>query len=86
MPPKREPERIPVSRFKAQSLALLERVRRSGRSIIVTKRGEPLAEVVPPSAATLGTDWLGSMQGTAQLSGDIVEPLTHLSDWEALGE
>jgi prevent-host-death family protein len=84
--PKREPERIPVSKFKAQSLALLERVRRSGRSIIVTKRGEPLAEVVPPSAATLGTDWIGSMQGSAKLRGDIIAPAGKSADWEALDE
>ena len=83
--PKRLPERIPISKFKAHSLALLERVRRSGRSIIVTKRGEPIAEVVPPSTATLGTDWIGSMQGTARLRGDILAPAAKSSDWEALG-
>ena len=60
--PKHDPERIPISEFKAKSLALLERVRRTGRSIVVTKRGEPVAEVIPPSAATLGRDWLGALQ------------------------
>jgi prevent-host-death family protein len=83
--PKHLPERIPISRFKAQSLALLERVRRSGRSIIVTKRGEPIAEVIPPSPAALGMDWVGSMQGTARMRGDLVAPVAKPSDWEALG-
>lgn len=81
---KREPDRIPISEFKAKSLALLERVRRTGRSIIVTKRGEPVAEVVPPSVATLGRDWLGAMRDTATVRGDIVSPVGKSSDWEAL--
>ena len=84
--PKRQTERIPISVFKAKSLALLERVRRTGRPIIVTKRGEPIAEVVPPSTATLGRDWVGSLVGTAKLRGNIVAPAGPASDWEALGD
>jgi prevent-host-death family protein len=78
------PERIPISEFKAKSLALLERVRRTGRPIVVTKRGEPVAEVVPPSAATLGQEWLGSMRGTARLHGNLVAPAGKSTDWDAL--
>jgi prevent-host-death family protein len=82
--PKHTPERIPISEFKAKSLALLERVRRTGRPIIVTKRGEPVAEVVPPSAATLGREWLGSMRDTASLHDDLVAPAGRARDWNAL--
>ncbi|CAN5325159.1 hypothetical protein BH23GEM2_BH23GEM2_20270 [soil metagenome] len=82
--PKDGPERIPISEFKAKSLALLERVRRTGRPLIVTRRGEPIAEVVPPSVATLGHDWLGSLAGSAKLRGDIVSPVTKPADWDAL--
>lgn len=81
--PRHTPERIPISEFKAKSLALLERVRRTGRPIIVTKRGEPVAEVVPPSAATLGQEWLGSMRDTAQLDDDLVAPAGKARDWDA---
>lgn len=80
---KAPPDHIPVSRFKAHSLALLERVRRSGRPIVITKRGEPIAEVIPPSSALLGTDWVGSMRHTARLRGDLVAPAAKASDWEA---
>lgn len=82
--PRHEPERIPISEFKAKSLALLERVRRTGRSIVVTKRGEPVAEVIPPSAATLGRDWLGALRDSVHLRGDIVAPIGKAGDWEAM--
>lgn len=84
--PKSPIERIPISEFKAKTQALLERVRRTGRPIIVTKRGEPIAEVVPPSTATLGRDWVGSLVGTAKLRGDIVAPAGAAADWEALAK
>jgi prevent-host-death family protein len=41
--------RIAVSRFKAECLGLLEDVRQTGEEIVVTKRGQPLARVLPPA-------------------------------------
>jgi prevent-host-death family protein len=75
---------ISVSEFKATCLAVLERVRRTGRPVLVTKRGEPLAEVVPPSPAASGANWLGAMRGTARITGDLVRPASDPDDWDAL--
>jgi prevent-host-death family protein len=38
---------IPAARFKAQCLALLDDVAATGDELIVTKRGKPVARVVP---------------------------------------
>lgn len=38
---------IPAGKFKAQCLALLDEVAEEGHEIIVTKRGRPVARVVP---------------------------------------
>jgi prevent-host-death family protein len=38
---------IPASQFKAKCLALLDEVAATGESIVVTKRGKPVAQVVP---------------------------------------
>src|SRR5437763_1301663 len=38
---------IPISAFKARCLAVLRRVKQTGQTIIVTKFGEPIAEIVP---------------------------------------
>jgi prevent-host-death family protein len=76
-------QKIPISEFKATCLAVLERVRRTGRSVIITKRGEPIAEVVPPSPAA-GRRWLGSMRERGRIVGDIVAPAVAEAEWEAL--
>jgi prevent-host-death family protein len=77
-------ERIAISEFKATCLAVLERVRRTGTSIVVTRHGEPIAEVVPPSIATAPASWLGAMRDTATVVGDLVAPV-NTRDWEVLG-
>lgn len=77
-------ETMAISEFKATCLAVLERVRRTGAPIIVTRRGEPVAEVRPPPSADADQAWLGSMRGTATITGDIVSPASKSADWEAL--
>ncbi len=72
-----------ISEFKATCLAVLERVRRTGRPLLVTRRGEPIAEIIPASLATSGSSWMGAMRGTAKITGDLVEPIGSVADWEA---
>lgn len=38
---------VPAGQFKARCLALLDEVATTGRPLVVTKRGRPVAEVVP---------------------------------------
>jgi prevent-host-death family protein len=75
---------ISISEFKATCLAVLERVRQTGRSVLITKRGEPIAEVVPPSPAAQGARWLGAMRGHGRIVGDIISPAGQGEEWEAL--
>ena len=42
-------EEIAISKFKATCLAVLEKVRKTGKPILVTRFGQPVAEVVPPA-------------------------------------
>jgi prevent-host-death family protein len=75
---------IDISKFKATCLAVLERVRRTRQPIRVTKFGDPVAEVVPPSSNPKKKHWLGSMAGTGRIVSDIVSPASDEADWEAL--
>jgi prevent-host-death family protein len=74
---------VPISEFKAKCLALLDQVQKTKKPIRVTRRGKPVAEVVPPSQ-TSARDWMGSMKGRMEILGDIISPATDESDWEVL--
>jgi hypothetical protein len=79
-----EMEKIAISRFKATCLAVLERVRRTRKPMLVTRFGEPVAEVVPPSLPPRPEGWMGSMEGTVEILGDIVSPAVEEKEWEVL--
>ncbi len=77
-------EEIAISKFKATCLAVLEKVRTSGKPVLVTRFGEPMAEVVPPLTRKRSKQWVGSLAGTGKITGDIVSPASDEADWEAL--
>jgi len=72
-------EEIAISKFKATCLAVLEKVKKTGQPILVTRFGHPVAQIIPP-AVTNQTRKLGTLAGTAEILGDIVGPITDISD------
>jgi antitoxin (DNA-binding transcriptional repressor) of toxin-antitoxin stability system len=74
-------EEIAISKFKATCLAVLERVRKTGQPIRVTRFGHPIAEINPPNSAKR-TIRLGGGIGTMEILGDIVGPTGDISEWE----
>lgn len=74
---------IAVSKFKATCLERLERVRQTGRPLLVTKRGVPMAQILPPPAPQPLRSGFGVMAGTVTEVRDIIAPLDE-TDWEAL--
>lgn len=77
-------EEIAISKFKATCLAVLERVRKTGKPVLVTRFGEPVAELIPAHASRKPKRWVGSLAGTGEITGDIVSPASDEDDWEAL--
>ena len=70
-----------ISVFKAQALQTVGRVASSRESIVITKRGKPLAQVVPyipVSAAAVP----GKLSAALVFEKDIVSPLG-AEMWEA---
>jgi len=63
-------KQIPITQFKAQCLSLLEQVSKSGRPLVITKRGKPLAQVTRAVVKTHSL--MGGMRGTSEEVGDIV--------------
>jgi prevent-host-death family protein len=78
-------EELAISKFKATCLAVLERVRKTGEPVLITRFGHPVAEVVAPGALK-PIRRLGTMAGTGRVVGDIVAPIGDESDWEAAQE
>jgi len=66
---------VAAGEFKARCLALLDEVAETGREIIVTKRGKPVAKLVPLAPK--------SLQGSVKFLGDIIGPAVDPDDWEA---
>ena len=77
-------QEVAISEFKARCLALLEQVRKTKKSIRITRFGKPVAEVVPPSPRKEKGDWLGSMEGSFDILGDIVSPVIEVDDFEVM--
>ena len=66
---------MPISKFKATCLAVMQRVKRTGRPALITRFGQPVAEVIPSRP---------SMAGRAIIVGDLVGPVGDAEEWEAL--
>ena len=77
------PETIVISEFKAKCLGILRRVHKTGRPVVVTRRGERIAEIHPPSPVQSEPDWLGSFAERGQIIADLLGPST-ADDSEAL--
>ena len=77
-------ETIAISKLKATCTAVVKRVKRTGKPIQVTLHGEPVAKIVPLSPEAPKKSWIGCMDGSVEILGDIVGPIGDPDDWEAL--
>jgi prevent-host-death family protein len=73
---------IPISKFKAKCLGLIEQVHKTRQPLRITRHGIPLAEVIP-AGPDRKREFLGDMVGTAEIVGDLVSPVIDLEDIEA---
>lgn len=64
---------LSAAQFKATCLKVLDRVADTGHSVTVTKRGKPVARVVPVVAKP--QTLVGALQDEIAIVGDIVAPV-----------
>jgi prevent-host-death family protein len=74
------PTTIPAGEFKAKCLKLLDEVAEKRETLVITKRGKPVAELKPIQAER--EPFVGSMKGTVEILGDIISPID--VEWEAM--
>jgi prevent-host-death family protein len=71
---------VKASEFKAKCLALMDEVARTGKTLVITKNGKPIAELGPHLPKKRNAR--GILKGELIIKGDIVSPLD--VQWEAL--
>ena len=71
-------EKMKAGKFKAECLQVMERVRRTRRKIIITKRDVPVAELVPIDDDRHA---FGIMKGSISFKGDVLSPVDEV--WNA---
>ena len=64
---------VAAADFKANCLCLMDEVARQRRPIIITKRGKPVAKLVPVETETI--DLFGRMAGRVKICSDIINPI-----------
>lgn len=70
-----KPRSVAAAKFKAECLSLLDEVARTQREVIVTKRGRPVARLVPLEPQRTRRPL------KAVFHGDIVGPSEPGADW-----
>ena len=65
--------------FKAKCLKVMDQVQAKRESIIITKRGKPVAKLVPIEETE--DPIFGFMRGKGKITGDVVGPILTLEEW-----
>jgi prevent-host-death family protein len=72
---------IPAGEFKAKCLKLLDQVAERRETLVITKHGKAVAQIVPMPAEEW-IDPVGAMRGSVLWMGDIISPID--VEWEAM--
>jgi prevent-host-death family protein len=67
------PKTVAASEFKAHCLALLEEVRHTRQSLLVTRHGKPVAEIFPYVPQGAGS--VNPLKGSILSQDDLISPL-----------
>lgn len=77
--------KVGATEFKARCLELMDRVQTRRETFVITKRGKPVARLVPLERAR-SAGLFGCMAGKATITGDIVAPALAAESWDAARE
>ena len=72
-------KKIGAGAFKANCLAIMDEVQAKRVTVVITKRGKPVAKLVPVTAAK--DPIFGFYAGKGEIVGDVVSPILSLEEW-----
>jgi len=65
--------------FKANCLAVMDEVQAKRITVVITKRGKPVAKLVPVEQKV--DDIFGFLRGKGEITGDVVSPALTPEEW-----
>ena len=76
-------KKIAAGKFKANCLAIMDEVQKKRISVVITKRGKPVAKLVPMNGKK--DEIFGFLVGKGKIVGDVVKPALTLEEWGESG-
>ena len=77
-------KQMAAGEFKAHCLAVMDEVAKTREPVVITKRGKPVAKVVPVEQPK-SKKFIGRLEGVLlPAKGDLTEPTVPLEDWDML--
>jgi prevent-host-death family protein len=70
---------IAAGQFKVHCLAILDEVQAKHQAVVITKRGKPVAKLVPVEKEK--DDIFGFLKGKIEITGDVVSPALTPEEW-----
>jgi prevent-host-death family protein len=65
--------------FKVHCLRVMDEVQSKRQAVLITKRGKPVAKLVPVEQGK--DDIFGFLKGKGKIAGDIVSPILTPEEW-----
>lgn len=72
-------KKMAADEFKVHCLKIMDEVQSKRASVLITKRGKPVAKLVPVDQAK--DDIYGFLKGKVKVRGDIVSPVLTREEW-----
>jgi len=72
-------KKMAAGSFKAHCLAVMDEVQAKREAVLITKRGKPVAKLVPADKET--DDIYGFLIGKGTINGDLVSPAFSREEW-----
>jgi len=75
-------KKMAAGAFKVHCLAIMDQVQAKRETVLITKRGKPVAKLVPADKDT--DDIYGFLAGKVTITGDIISPALSPEEWGEL--
>jgi prevent-host-death family protein len=72
-------KKMAAGAFKVHCLAVMDEVQSKRQSVLITKRGKPVAKLVPVEQEK--DDIFGFYKGKIKINGDVVSPAFSPEEW-----